>query len=125
MAEREHRSTYWVTYAALMLLLAATVAASSLLHGANATIASLAIAVAKALLVALVFMHLARRGGVTRLFAAAGLFWLALALGLTMVDYATRGRPHAERDPWSSISISGGIPTPLPDHVQRGASGTR
>jgi cytochrome c oxidase subunit 4 len=51
---------------------------------------ALAIAAAKALLVALYFMHLRTSSPLTLLFAGAGIFWLGILIALTMSDYLTR-----------------------------------
>ena len=55
------------------------------------TVVALAIAGVKALLVALYFMHLRWSSRLTWLFAAAGLLWLILMLGLTFADFDSRG----------------------------------
>ena len=82
--------SYTLTWIALLGLLAATVA-SSLVHlGAFNTAINLAIACAKALLVALVFMRLRTSGALLRLAALIGLLMLALLFGLSATDYAWR-----------------------------------
>ena len=50
----------------------------------------LAIASTKATLVALFFMHLIHDSRLNRVAAAAGLFWLAILMGLTLTDFLTR-----------------------------------
>ncbi|HSO07902.1 MAG TPA: cytochrome C oxidase subunit IV family protein [Pelomicrobium sp.] len=82
---------YLLTWAALMLLLAATVGISFVPMGGLNVVANLAIAVLKTLLVMAVFMHLLHARGIVRLAAAAGFFWLLLLLVLSMSDYLTRG----------------------------------
>jgi cytochrome c oxidase subunit 4 len=49
------------------------------------------IAFGKALLVALIFMHLRYSRRLMRVVVAAGLFWLGILIALTMSDYLTRG----------------------------------
>ena len=49
------------------------------------------IAVLKATLVVLFFMHMREAAGVVWLAALAGFFWLAILIVLTMSDVATRG----------------------------------
>lgn len=89
---------YYLTWVALMLLLAATTASAFVpLGGFNAAL-NLAIAALKALLVAVVFMHLHRAAPLTRVFALAGLFMLALLFGISSADYAARPAAPA---PWS------------------------
>jgi cytochrome c oxidase subunit 4 len=74
----------------LLALLALTVSLSYLpLGNGNATVA-LSIAALKAAVVAAVFMELWHRGPRTLIFAAAGLFWLAILLWLGLMDFLTR-----------------------------------
>jgi cytochrome c oxidase subunit 4 len=75
---------------ALLALLAATVALAYLPLGGFHLPVALAIACAKALLVAAIFMELRRRDGLTLAFAAAGFFWLAILLWLSLADFLTR-----------------------------------
>ncbi len=55
----------------------------------NAIIA-LVIAFFKATLVVWFFMDLRDESGLTKLYAAAGLVWLLILIGLTVLDYLTR-----------------------------------
>ncbi len=56
----------------------------------------MAVAAAKAIIVLLVFMELARGPSLKLIFAGAGLFWLIIMFGLSFTDYATRtGFPPA------------------------------
>jgi cytochrome c oxidase subunit IV len=52
---------------------------------------ALTIAVIKAVLVMLYFMHLRYSSRLTILFAGAGIFWLGIMLVLTLSDYISRG----------------------------------
>lgn len=52
---------------------------------------ALAIGIAKALLVLWFFMELKSSGGLVRVFAAAGFFWLLILFTLTAADYLNRG----------------------------------
>ncbi len=54
------------------------------------TLAALTIAVCKALLVMLFFMHVRHSSRLTWIFIGAGFFWVAVLLALTMSDYLTR-----------------------------------
>jgi cytochrome c oxidase subunit 4 len=80
-----------LVFAALMALLAVTVAAAFVHLGPWALPVTLAIAAVKATLVMLWFMHLRYERGLVRVFAGAGLLWLAILLLLTLADYLTRG----------------------------------
>jgi cytochrome c oxidase subunit 4 len=82
---------YFLVLALLMLLLGATVCAAALDLGPFNNVLALLIAVTKAILVAFIFMHLRHADGRTRIFAAAGIVWLAILFSLTLSDYFTRG----------------------------------
>lgn len=84
------RKTYFFTAAALMVLLALTVAASFVRLGPWGVVVAMTIASAKALVIALFFMHLRYSSRLTMVFAAAGVFWLIVMFALTFGDYATR-----------------------------------
>ncbi|MCB9785378.1 MAG: cytochrome C oxidase subunit IV family protein [Deltaproteobacteria bacterium] len=77
-------------FAALMLLLALTVGASFIDLGPASVVVAMLVSVAKTLVIMLVFMHLAWRNTVTRLFASAAFLWLALLIGLSLTDFLTR-----------------------------------
>jgi cytochrome c oxidase subunit IV len=75
---------------ALMALLAVTVG-SALVHlGSLNVVINLSVSVAKTLLVATFYMHLRSREPWLRVVAAAGVVWLAMLIGLSLVDYLTR-----------------------------------
>jgi cytochrome c oxidase subunit 4 len=85
------RKTYVFVFVALLALLAISILAASLDLGTlNATVA-LTIAILKALLIALYFMHLRYSAPLTWVVALGGAFWLGILLVLTMSDYLTRG----------------------------------
>lgn len=83
--------TYLLVFLGLMALLALTAGAARFDLGAGNTIVAIGVAVAKALLILLYFMHLRFSSVVTRFAALAGLFWLGLLFGLSLNDYLTRG----------------------------------
>jgi len=82
--------SYLLVFAGLLVLLGATVGASFLELGIWALPAAMAIACAKALLVAAFFMHLHQENSLVRLVACAGLFWLGIMVMLAMSDVLTR-----------------------------------
>ncbi|HTS20975.1 MAG TPA: cytochrome C oxidase subunit IV family protein [Casimicrobiaceae bacterium] len=84
-------SAYVWTWLGLLALLAASCASSFVPLGRLNAFVNVGIALAKALLVALVFMHLRRDRPIVRLVAVAGLAWLALLFGLSLADFLTRG----------------------------------
>jgi cytochrome c oxidase subunit 4 len=90
----EHISSkklYFAVFAALLLLTYLTVAVSKVDMGSFNTIVALTIAVAKALLVVLFFMHIRHSTRLTKLVVVGGFLWLALLIGLTLTDFQTRG----------------------------------
>ena len=82
---------YWKTCLALMLLLALTWSIGYVNLGMFNVIIALAIAVAKALLVALFFMHIKGSSRLLHLAMAVGVIWLIIMFSLTLGDYLTRG----------------------------------
>jgi cytochrome c oxidase subunit IV len=91
--------SYFLTWLALMALLALTTASSYIPMGAWNSVANMGISCAKALLIALFFMHLRGAGALLRIAAITGLVWLALLFGLSWSDFGTRSISPA---PWSS-----------------------
>ena len=83
--------TYFVVYLALLALLALTVTAAYLPLGSLGVVIALTIAVVKALLVMLYFMHLRYSNRLIWLFAGAGFVWLAILLFYSISDYLSRG----------------------------------
>jgi len=83
-------------FAALILLTGLTVVIAFFdlgggrLHALNA-IAAITIAVTKALLVVLYFMHVRYSSRLTWIFVGAGVFWFVIMIVLTLADYLSRG----------------------------------
>lgn len=90
--------TVWRCWLALMILLAATTASAFVPLGSLNLPISLAIAVAKALIVLLFFMELRASRPLVRSFAAAGFFWLLIMIVLTGADYWHRSDTRAPID---------------------------
>ncbi|MFY9802811.1 MAG: cytochrome C oxidase subunit IV family protein [Candidatus Acidiferrales bacterium] len=99
--------TYVGIFIALLCLTALTTGAAFVDLGEELnTIVALAIAVAKALLVILFFMHVKYSSGLTKVVIVAGFFFLAILVSLTLADELTRGwtpNPGA----WSMIAPYG------------------
>jgi len=83
--------------AALFVLLAMTVAASHIEHGALNLLVGLSIAVAKATLILWFFMQLRYDTPVIRLAAGAGFILLAILMSMVISDYLTRGWISSDR----------------------------
>src|SRR5438093_6424795 len=83
---------YYAVFATLLVLTGVTVWVATHNWGNLNILVAITIAVTKALLVILYFMHVRYTARLTRLFVAAGFFWLVILLSLTMGDYLTRGQ---------------------------------
>ena len=83
---------YAVIFVALVALTLTTAGVAFLdLGGSLNVIVALTIAVVKALLVILFFMHVRYSSRFTWVFVGAGFFWLAIMMALTLGDFLTRG----------------------------------
>lgn len=85
------RRVYYKIFAALLALTLLTVGAAFLDLGRLNTVIALTIAVGKATLVLLFFMHVRYSSHVIWVAVGAGAFWVGMLLVLTMSDYLTRG----------------------------------
>ena len=81
---------YYTIFAVLMLFTGLTVAIAFFDLGPINIVAALVIAVTKATLVVLFFMHVRYSTRLTWAVVVGGLFWLGILLALTMSDYLTR-----------------------------------
>lgn len=82
--------TYGIILVALLVLTIVTSLAARMNLGHMHTIVALGIASVKMVLVALFFMHVRHSTKLTKLVVVGGLVWLAIMLGMTMTDFATR-----------------------------------
>ncbi len=90
----EHVSSPWMyfgVFAALMVLTGITWAVAQVDLGWANDVVALTIAVTKALLVILFFMHVRHSTRLTKLTALTGFFFLAILIFMTLNDYVTRG----------------------------------
>ena len=85
------RQLYYRIFAALLGLTAITVGVAFINLGPFNTVLALAIAVGKAVLVVLFFMHVRYSSRLIWVYVAAGVFWLVLLLSLSLTDFLTRG----------------------------------
>jgi cytochrome c oxidase subunit 4 len=84
------KRTYYAIFAILMLCTLATVLIAFVDLGPFNTVAALTIAVFKAVLVILFFMHVKYSTRLTWAVVVGSVFWLGILLVLTMSDYLTR-----------------------------------
>jgi cytochrome c oxidase subunit 4 len=81
---------YGVIFGALLIFTAITVGASYLELGVFNAVVALAIAVVKAVLVVLFFMHVRYSSKLTMLTVGAGFFTFLVLITMTMTDYISR-----------------------------------
>jgi cytochrome c oxidase subunit IV len=85
------RTTYLTIFVILVTLTAVTIFVSYLDLGRLNALAALTIAVIKAMLVTLYFMHARYSPRLIQVIVVGGAFWLTIMIVLTMSDYLTRG----------------------------------
>ena len=97
MAEHAHdqhhvvpTTIYYAIFAILMVLTAVTVGVAYVDLGAMNAVVALAIAVFKATIVVLFFMHVKYSTRLVKLTVVAGLYWMGILFVLTFGDYLTR-----------------------------------
>lgn len=81
---------YAIVFAALMVLMALTLAVTRVENHLVANVGAMTIAIAKAVLIILFFMHVKYGSHLTKLFAAAGFVWLVILFAFVLSDYETR-----------------------------------
>ncbi len=82
---------YVTVFLVLIALTMTTVAVSRIELGEYNFIVAITIAVIKAVLVILYFMHVKDSSAMTKLFVVAGFFWMAILLVFILSDYLSRG----------------------------------
>ena len=90
----EHVSSpklYVIVFLALMVFTIITVVVAYQDFGVLNDVVALTIAMTKALLVVLYFMHVRYSTRLTALTAVGGLFFLGILIAMTLNDYASRG----------------------------------
>jgi cytochrome c oxidase subunit IV len=85
------KSMYYAVFLALLVGTGLTVAVAFVDLGALNNVLMLGIAMTKAALVILFFMHVRWGTRLTWVVAASGFIWLLILFGLTMTDYLSRG----------------------------------
>ena len=112
------KKTYYAIFGSLMVLTAVTVAVAFVnLGGLNFPVA-LAIAILKATLVILFFMHGKYSSQMTKLICGTAFFFLIVLFGLTLSDYMSRGwfvAPAGNVGAGTQVTIG---PVPEPEHEQ-------
>jgi cytochrome c oxidase subunit 4 len=121
------KSVYYAIFGALMALTAITVAVAFVPLGALNFPVAISIAITKATLVVLYFMHVKYSSRMTKMVVGIALFFLMTMFGLTLTDYLTRDwvtgpRGTAGAGTRKTITPGGGRlapsnpPAPAPSH---------
>ena len=85
------KSMYYAVFAALLVGTGLTVIVAFIDLGAMNNVLMLGIALTKAMLVILFFMHVRWSTPLTWVVVGSGFFWLLILFSLTMTDYLSRG----------------------------------
>lgn len=109
------KSTYYAIFGALMVFTAITVGVAFVNLGALNFPVAIAIAITKATLVILFFMHAKYSSRLTKLVVGGAFFFLAILLSLTMTDYLSRGwhtSPRGTTTAGTYLGTGASAPTP-------------
>ena len=97
MSEHVTSPTVYISiFLALMVLTAITVWVAFLDLGPLNDVVAMTIAVSKATLVILFFMHVRYSTPFTKLVVVSGFVWLLILIAITLADYLTRGWIHPQ-----------------------------
>jgi len=91
MSHISPKSTYYTIFGLLMVFTAITVTVAFVDVGILNFPVAIGIAITKATLVILFFMHVKYSSQLTKLFVGMAFFFLFILFGLTLTDYLTRG----------------------------------
>lgn len=108
------KSTYFTIFGALMVCTILTVMAAFINLGDLNFPIALTIAIFKATLVVLFFMHVKYGSKLTKLVVGTAFFFLGIMLTLTLSDYLSRGwfaAPGGSTSAASITSVTGPLPT--------------
>jgi cytochrome c oxidase subunit 4 len=87
----ESSKIYILIFATLMIMTLVTVGVAFIDFGPFNIIIALSIAIFKATLVILFFMHVRHRDHLTWIYVSAGFYWLLILIVVTMTDFLSRG----------------------------------
>jgi cytochrome c oxidase subunit 4 len=105
------KGVYYAIFGALMVLTVITVYVATVNLGRLNFPVALGIAITKATLVILFFMHAKYTSRLTKLFVGTAFFFLAVLLGLSLTDYLSRG---LKTYPGGAAGSGYGVRTPRP-----------
>ena len=107
------KNTYYMIFGTLMVLTAVTVGAAFTNLGILNFPVALAIAIFKATLVILFFMHVKYSSRLTKLVCGGAFFFLLILFALTMSDYLSRGwfvSPRGSAGAGTQVTIGPPVP---------------
>ena len=107
------KSMYYAIFGILMVLTAVTVAAAFTNLGVLNFPVAISIAITKATLVILFFMHAKYSSRLTKLFVGMSFFFLLIMFALTLTDYMSRG---LKTYPGGAGGAGYGVRTAAPEH---------
>ncbi len=96
---------YWAVFGVLLVLTLITTGVAFLDLGVLNIVVAMTIAVGKASLVVLYFMHVRHSARLTWVFIGAGVLWLAILMALTLSDVLTRHWLPVNA-PWAAAATS-------------------
>lgn len=108
------KTTYYTIFGALMALTAITIAVAFVNLGRFNFPVAIGIAITKATLVILFFMHVKYSTQLTKMFVGMAFFFLMILFGLTMTDYLSRGLRNY---PGGAGGPGYGVRTTLPERA--------
>ena len=111
------KSTYYAIFGGLMICTALTVGAAYVDLGNLNFPVAFAIAVFKATLVVLFFMHVKYSSRLTKMVVAMSFFFLFIMFGLTLTDYLSRGW-HTSPRGTAGAGTQVGISTTVPERTR-------
>ena len=107
------KPTYYAIFGALMVLTTITVLVAFINLGALNFPVALAIAILKATLVVLFFMHVKYSSQLTKLICGTAFFFLVILFALTLSDYLSRGwfvAPGGTTGPGTQVTVGPPVP---------------
>jgi len=104
------KKLYFFVFGSLLVLTLLTWRIAYVDLGQWNTVVALAIAVGKASLVAIFFMHLRWSGSMMRIVVCAAIFWLAIMMTLTLGDVLSRNRVVPSQGWQTSAVVSHAAP---------------
>jgi cytochrome c oxidase subunit 4 len=111
------KSTYYAIFGALMILTGVTVGAAFINLGSLNFPVAITIAITKATLVILFFMHVKYSSRLTKMVVAMSFFFLFIMFGLTLTDYLSRGW-HTSPRGTAGAGTQVGISTTVPERTR-------